>query len=192
MSERPRRRRPPAKPARPAGQGEGAEQAKQAKQAEETVLGIIPEGPRDTRLDAATVPGLQPPSPPARGEGLSLPADAWLAARKSGGLLFRSREVVVYRDGRVTSTTVGGWPPVETRTRKLAAPQLAALRGALERVDFDRLPAAPGRQSPDAHAYEIVARGGGATRAVEVFEGSIPRALAPLIEQLNRLFTATD
>jgi hypothetical protein len=43
-----------------------------------------------------------------------------------------------------------------------------------------------GRQNPDSHAYEIAARVDRRVMRTEVFDGSIPPALAGLIRELNR------
>ena len=197
MREPPEHQRPRAKPARPARSSHGADED------EEPVLASIPEGPHDTRLEGDATPiGLaydarpmsKPPArnpaaqPSEREEALALPEGAWLAMRKSGGLLFSSREVVVYGDGRVTGSAIGGGRPErDAPPRRLGAAQLAALRRAVEQVNFARLPAAVGHQGRDAFIYELIARSGRATHAVEVFEGAIPEQLAPLVEQLNRL-----
>lgn len=139
----------------------------------------------------------QPETPVAGGppettdEDLTLPPGAWLALRRSGGLLFSSREVVVYPDGRVDSATVGGGRPAGVgQPRMLTAPQLAALRRAVAGIDFGRLLPSSRRQPPDTYAYELVVREGRTTHAVEVFDGAIPEALAPLIRQLGRLLAA--
>lgn len=170
------------------------EQRPRAEPGEAAALGIAPEGPRDSRLDAEAAPASAVGEPPpGSDEELALPEGAWIAMRKSGGLLFSSREVVVYRDGRVTSTAIGGGRPARAGSpRRLTEGQLAALRRTVGQIDFDRLPAHSGRQGPDAYAYEIVARTGRASRALEVFDGSIPQPLAPLIQQLNQLLAVED
>ncbi len=196
MKEPPRRQRPGTKPPQPTRPDEGADEVEGA------VLASILEGPRDTRLEGyAHAPGTagdaRPMSksraqnpvaqPSEREAALALPEGAWLAMRKSGGLLFSSREVVVYEDGRVTGSAIGGGRPErDAPPRRLGAAQLAALRRAVEQIDFGRLPR-EGRQGRDAFVYEIAARRGRATHAVEVFEGAIPEQFASLIEQLSRL-----
>ncbi len=178
MKGPPQRQRPGTEPPRPTRPAEGAGEAdavpverKAAWQAASRQL--------------ASDPAAQPSG---REEALALPEGAWLAMRKSGGLLFSSREVVVYEDGRVIGSAIGGGRPERDATpRRLAAAQLAALRRAVEQIDFGRLPAVAGHQGRDAFVYELVARSGRATHAVEVFEGAIPEQLAPLVEQLNRL-----
>ena len=197
MKEPPRRQRPGTKPPQPTRPTEGAGEAQGA------VLASIPEGSHDTRLEGNASPiGIaddarpmsKPPArnpaalPPGREEVLALPQGAWLAMRKSGGLLFSSREVAVYEDGRVTGSAIGGGRlERDSPPRRLAPAQLAALRRAVEQIDFGRLPAVAGRQGRDAFVYELVARSGRTTHAVEVFEGAIPEQVAPLVEQLNRL-----
>ena len=162
------------------------EPRRRAQPAEGRVPGAIPEGPHDTRLEAGGPPR-------EREHACGLPQGAWLAVRKSGGLLFSSREVAVYPDGRVTATAIGGGGPAHAAApRRLTEAQLAALRRALEGIDFGRLPAPAGRQRPDAYAYEIVVRSGRAAHAVEVFDGSIPQPLAPLIRQFNHLLSRED
>jgi len=101
----------------------------------------------------------------------------------SGGFKFRSRDVIVYRNGRVIYNDAAG----AATTRKLTDTQIAELRRALEQVDFSQLPASAGRHNPDAFAYEIVARPVRRAYAIEVFQGSIPESLAALIRQLNEL-----
>ena len=194
MKEPPQQPRPGPKPSGAAGG---------VNEAEGVMPASIPEGPRDARPgnhtrpagdagDVRTVPVRPTTSPetrsPGHDEAPALPEGAWLAMRKSGGLLFSSREVVVYEDGRVVGSAIGGGRSRrDARPRRLAEPQLAALRRAVEQCDFARTPAAAGRQGGDAFVYEIAVRDGRATHAVEVFEGSIPETLVPLIEQLNRL-----
>jgi hypothetical protein len=186
MKEPPQHRRARAESARQGGDTDAAE-------------GSVPasgsEGARDARpgRGGAPAPDSAPPAPDAAAdpvggeEALALPDGAWLAMRKSGGLLFSSREVVVYGDGRVTGSAIGGGRPQrDAPPRRLPPAQLAALHRAVEQIDFDRLPAAGG-QSRDAFVYELVARRGQTTYAADVFEGAIPEQLAPLIEQLNRL-----
>ena len=74
----------------------------------------------------------------------------------------------------------------------LSEAELAELRRALEHAGFGRLPASSGRQNPDAFAYEIVARPARRAYAVEVFQGSIPEPLKPLIELLGRFTWANE
>jgi hypothetical protein len=131
--------------------------------------------------------------PPGDEERLLLPRGAWIAMRMSGGFKFSSREIVVYRDGRVTDTSSGIGKRTGTRaTRKLTDAQLAELGRLLEQANIAELPAVVGRQNPDAFAYEIAARIGRRIKTVEVFEGSIPESLAPLIRQLRQLISPDE
>jgi hypothetical protein len=124
---------------------------------------------------------------PAGDERLALPRGGLVAMRKSGGMRFSTREIVVYRSGKLTyrQSGVGSAPIAQTRHLPLA--QLVELHHALNQSDLARLPAPIGRQSGDTFAYEIVARVGRAVKAVEVFEGSVPASLAPLIRELRGL-----
>jgi hypothetical protein len=142
------------------------------------VLGTLSDAPRDSGLK------VNPPAPEdTPDDTLRLPRGALVALRRSGGFKFRSRLVVVYRDGRVNYDDGENGP----RTIwTLSDAELAELRHALDQAEWAKLPAA-GRQNPDAFAYEIVARPARRVYSAEVFQGSIPVSLAPLIQQLNRL-----
>jgi hypothetical protein len=63
---------------------------------------------------------------------------------------------------------------------------MAELYRALDSIDFSQITSTTGRQNPDAFAYEIAVRTGRATRRVEVFDGSIPEPLVPLIRLLRQ------
>jgi hypothetical protein len=148
----------------------------------------IPGGPRDAELNAGPPPSATSHRKPAlpADDKLTLPRGALVAMRKSGGFRFSSRTIVVYRDGRAIyeiSTPAAEAPGLW----RLTDEQLVELYGALEQANFPRLPAATGRHNPDAFAYEIVARVRRRLYAAEVFDGSIPPSLAPLIRQLGQL-----
>ena len=141
------------------------------------ILGKLPGGSYDTGLKVN-----QPPaSESAPADTLRLPRGALVALRRSGGFKFRSREVVVYRDGRVNYDDGESGPRT---VWTLGDAEMAELRGALDQAGFAQLPAA-GRQNPDAFAYEIVARPARRVYSAEAFQGSIPASLMPLIKQLN-------
>jgi hypothetical protein len=155
------------------------------------VLSELPKGPYDSGLkvnrppDAPNqpLPALINPLEAVQSDRLALPRGALVAMRRSGGFKFRSREVVVYRDGRVN------YDEGEERPHTvwiLGDSEMAELRRALDQAGFAKLPASAGRHNPDAFAYEIVARPARRAYAVEVFQGSIPDSLKPLIQQLNR------
>jgi hypothetical protein len=156
------------------------------------VLGRLSDEPYDSGLK-----GDQPPAPPrvpvnpledSPADTLGLPRGALVAMRRSGGFKFRSREVVVYRDGRVNYDDGESGPRT---VWTLSDAEMSELRRVLDQASFAQLPAA-GRQNPDAFAYEIVARPARRVYSVEAFQGSIPASLAPLIEQLNRFVWAAE
>jgi hypothetical protein len=128
-----------------------------------------------------------PPAPPPV-EPLQLPLGAFIAYRMTGGSKSSAHEIVVYPDGRVSF----GGPDVSKQVyaraaRKLNDGQIARLRKLLDQVGFFRIPTAQGNPAPDALAHAIVARIGSRANHVEVFDGSIPDALAPLLQQLSAL-----
>ena len=137
----------------------------------------------------------QPPEAPrepsagsAKREPLQLPKGALIAFRKSGGAPGSTREIVLYPDGRVSF----GGPDVAKEMyahvpRKMNDAQIARLRKTLDHANFLRMQSAEGIPPPDAFAYEIVARAGNRVNSVAVFDGSIPDALIPLIQQLGAL-----
>ena len=172
----------------------------------DTVLGQIGAGQHDSELN---VPTPRTPTSHRKGAGqpptartptgqtappdtdqLTLPRGGLVAMRESGGLRFRSREIVVYRSGKLVHRQLapGGAQPAG-HTRQAALPELVELHHLLKQIDFAQLPAT-GRQNPDAFAYEIVARVGRKVQSIEVFQGSIPASLAPLINELRRLMPA--
>jgi hypothetical protein len=154
-----------------------------------------PEEAGDIQSPAAAPQAARRKPPPAsasqEGDALALPAGALVALRKSGGLVFRSREIVVYDDGRVETSTIGGGRSASAGTgQTLSRAELDALRRAVGRVGLDQLPTTVGQQRPDAFVYEITALVDGRPRAVEVMDGQIPPSVAPLIRQLNALLAS--
>ena len=151
------------------------------------ILGELSDEPYDSglKVNQPSKPALvdPPPTPEsAEADTLRLPRGALVALRRSGGFKFRSREVVVYRDGRVNYDDDESGPHT---VWTLSDAELAELRRALDQANFAKLPAT-GRQNPDAFAYEIVARPARRVYSAEAFQGSIPASLAPLIQLLNR------
>ena len=134
----------------------------------------------DTAIEVTDTPG----APPVEDDTLRLPRGGLVALRRSGGLRFTTRTVVVYHDGRVATD---GAPPTRRATRCLSEAEMAEVWTALAASDLRRLPPVQGRQGADAYAYEIVARLGGRTYAAEVYDGGIPASLAQLIALLLRL-----
>ncbi len=152
----------------------------------------ISEGQFDTdspTVGAADSPhGTGTPTSDADADKLQLPGGGLVAMRKSGGLRFTSREVIVYADGRVA--TDGGPAPTSTQpasTRRLSDKDLVELHQALKGANLHELPHTSGQQNPDAFAYEITARIGAGGYSLEVFDGSIPKQLAPLVALLTKL-----
>ena len=136
----------------------------------------------------AAVSPSAPPPPPEKIEkrALFLPKGALIAFRKSGPS--GAMEFFLYPDGRVSFNV----PDVSKKAyahpaRKLNDAQINRLRHLLDQVNFYRAPATQGEPSTDGIAYEISARGGIKSNAIELFDGSIPDALKPLVEQLNAL-----
>jgi hypothetical protein len=138
-------------------------------------LGDLGAGEYDTELSQ--------PAPEGAGEPLELPPGALLAFRKSGGLRFSSREIVVYRDGWVVSTDEETYG----RTRHLRAGELDRLAHQALRAGLARRSPAGAAQPPDGYAYEVAARVGRRLRRAEAMTGAIPAELAPLIRALEAL-----
>lgn len=123
----------------------------------------------------------------AGGDEMARPRGALVAMRKSGGIRFTWRLLVVHQDGRLIYKSNELGAPEKARViGALDAEQKAALETALAATDFGAR-AYGARQNPDAFAYEIIARVGDKNHFVEAFQGSIPAALQPLITQLNAL-----
>lgn len=120
-------------------------------------------------------------------EPLRLPRGAFIALRKSGGLQFTTRELVVYPDGRI-AYDVRGVPQKEyTRLRRaMNDGQVLSLRKLLDQANFWKVETT-GQQNPDAFAYEIAARIGLRANQVTVFDGSIPESFKPILERLTKL-----
>ncbi|MBI3913156.1 MAG: hypothetical protein HY327_03000 [Chloroflexi bacterium] len=142
--------------------------------------------PEPNNIEAASPSA--PPPPPAKTakHALFLPKGALIAFRKSGPA--GAIEFFLYPDGRISFNV----PDVSKKAyahpaRKLNDAQINRLRHLLDQVNFYRAPATQGNASADGVAYEISARGGSKSNAIELFDGSIPDALKPLVEQLNAL-----
>lgn len=123
---------------------------------------------------------LRQPAPAA--DDLSLPRGALLAFRKSGGLRFRSRTIIVFRSGWVLQSSCA-----EDVLRHLGDDALAKLARLALRSGLSRQRPAGTRHAPDGHTYEIAARIGRHVRRAEALDGSIPADLAALIRALSRL-----
>jgi len=158
-------------------------------------LASIPKGAADHDLQAnapAAADRHQQGAPPNDAK-LRRPRGALVAMRKSGGIRFTWRLVVVRGDGRVIykSNEIGA-PRTARAIGQLEAAQLADLQALITQTDFAAASPGAARQNPDAFAYELIARVGRKNVFAEAFEGSIPEALKPLIQRLNRLLPAPD
>jgi hypothetical protein len=115
---------------------------------------------------------------------LTLPKGALIAMRVSGGSQSRTREVVIYPDGRLSYSATAA--RTGTRgSRQVNDAQIAQIRRTLEKINFFRMTSVPGEPGGDALAYEIAARVGTRTHDVKCLTGNIPAALNPLIQQLD-------
>lgn len=149
----------------------------------------------ETPPSQASEPETEPPGTPAefgiepdiKPEPFRLPRSAFVGLRKSGGLAFTSSEVVVYPDGRVAYDARGVPQKEYTRLRRvLNDGQVISLRKLLDQTNFWQS-SGGGTQNPDGYAYEIAARLGQRSNEIEVFDGSLPESLQPLIERLSKL-----
>lgn len=133
------------------------------------------------------VPSVLTAEPPPETEPLKLARGAFIALRKSGGMNFSTREVVVYPDGRVAHDARGVPQKEYNRLRRaLNDGQMLSLRKLLDHSNFWRAEGG-GEHNPDAFAYEIVARLGQRSNEITLFDGSIPENLKPLVERLVKL-----
>lgn len=131
--------------------------------------------------------GVIEPDKVEKPEPLRLPKGAFLALRKSGGLKFSSRAVIIYPDGRIAYDERGVPQKEYNRLRRAFNDgQMLSLRKLLDQINFWKMESA-GQQNPDAFAYEIAARLGHRANEVEVFDGSVPDNLKPLLERLTPL-----
>jgi hypothetical protein len=151
-----------------------------------TVLGSLGGEAADTQLsEAPATPARAPIEKMLEDDALALPKGALVAMRKSGGLRFTSRTVVVHRDGQVTQRSSerrrNTRPPA-----RLSKEQLSALKRTVAKSMNAATPKSLGQQNPDAYAYEIVARVGRHLVRAEVFDGSIPTPMQDLVRTLNK------
>lgn len=116
---------------------------------------------------------------------LLLPRDAFVAFRQSGGFRFNTREVIVYRDGRVTWRREGKFEAGQGE-RQLTSEESADLRDMIEQSGFFELPTPIGRPTPDGYAYELSAQAADRAAAIEFFSGSIPANVQALVTRLQQ------
>jgi hypothetical protein len=141
-------------------------------------LGHLSSGPRNAGWQAGD-------------DRLKLPRGAYIAFRQSGGLRFSTREVIVYKDGRVIARRQGKLGAGEG-SRRITPDEVAELKELIEQSGFLELPHSIGSSSPDGYAYEVIARMDRRTNSVECFDGRIPPELQPLLARLKALATIDD
>lgn len=128
----------------------------------------------------------EPPPPAETLDPFRLPRSAFVGIRKSGGLRFTTREVVVYPDGRIAYDARGVPQKEYTRLRRaLNDGQVIALRKLLDQTNF-WMTQGGGEQNPDAYGYDLAARLGQRSNEITVYDGSVPENLKPLIERLSK------
>jgi len=141
-------------------------------------LGKLSDAPRDDRLNAAD-------------DRLKLPRGAFIAFRQSGGLRFSTREVIVYNDGRVITRHQGKLGAGEA-ARHMTLDEVSDLKALIEQSGLREHPRSIGRPNPDGYAYELIARMGRKSKAIEFFDGSIPSEVQPVLSRLKKLSTTDD
>lgn len=141
-------------------------------------LGGALAGGYDTRLSASRAPE------GADEDRLRLPRNGLIAYRKSGGLRFTSRAIIVYRNGWVMPLD-----GAEGRPRRLGPAALARLEGLILRSELTRVPRNTRSATRDGYSYEIVTRIGRQEYAVELSD-PVPAAQARLVAMLNALLPA--
>lgn len=147
--------------------------------ADDDKLGQISSGPRDTKLK---------PSPE---QPVVLPRGAVIALQQSGGLRFSTRAVLVYRDGRVFFRQQGKLGSREG-SRRITPAEVGEIDELIKQSGLFELPPSIGRPSPDGYAYELIVRVGRKSKVSELFDGSIPAEVRPLLARLKRLMVMDD
>ena len=121
------------------------------------------------------------PTPTPDDEALALPHAALVAFRKSGGMRFSSRGVLVSRTGWVEPLegTAG-------RKRRITDEALSTLERLLLQSGLTRVSHRKRKATPDGYSYEIAARVGGKLRQVTL-DDPVPEAQERLVRVLQRL-----
>ncbi len=141
--------------------------------------------PKQEPSESKTTAASAPPEKMAS-RVLELPKGAMIAFRKTSG--GNALEFYLYPDGRISFNTPDFSKEAYAHpSRKLNDAQINHLRHLLDQTNFYRAASAQGKPSGDGFAYEISARVGNKSNAIELFEESIPDALKPLVEELNAL-----
>ena len=148
---------------------------------------LTPPTPAASHRKGEPSSGAADTTPPPDDEALALPSTAIAALRKSGGLRFSSREVVVFRDGRVSYRALAPDPPSRRRSiRRLNDAEMGELRRLIRVCPFP--PRSPARPSPDAFIAEVTTRAGSAVRRAELTPGTTLATEAALVDFLTKLF----
>ncbi|MGQ9927261.1 MAG: hypothetical protein ACUVS4_10360 [Chloroflexaceae bacterium] len=116
---------------------------------------------------------------------LRLPRNGLIAYRKSGGLRFTSRGIIIYRSGWVMPLDGAAGRP-----RRLGPAALARLEGLILRSELMRTPQRTPGATRDGYSYEILTRIGKRECAIELND-PVPAAQARLVRTLNNLLPAT-
>ncbi|MFG2039304.1 hypothetical protein [Dactylosporangium sp. NPDC048998] len=117
------------------------------------------------------------PSSSANTGGNATAVDALIAFSRTGGLAGVSDSLIVGPDGSYTIQTRQG-----TRTGKLSADELSALKAALASTDFNKMPTVNDNGAvADGYTYTITYSG----RQITAKDGAIPPALQPVISALG-------
>jgi len=128
------------------------------------------------------------PTAPAKTEthALELPNGAMIAFRKTSG--GNVTEFFLYPTGRISFNVPDHAKEMYAHpSRTLNDAQINHLRHLLDQANFYRAASAQGKPSSDKTAYEISARVHDKANAIELFDGNIPVALKPLVEELSAL-----
>ena len=149
---------------------------------------VTPTGAASHRKGAPTSDAAEMP-PPSDDDTLVLPSTAIAALRKSGGLRFSSREVVVFRDGRVSYRALAPQPEPRRRSvRILSSAEMGELRRLIRACLLQPRP--PARSSPDAFVSEVATRSGRTVRQAELTPVAMDASEAALADFLTKLFPA--
>ncbi|GAB4428101.1 MAG: hypothetical protein OHK0015_10700 [Chloroflexi bacterium OHK40] len=126
----------------------------------------------------------EPDAGQANAEQLALPRGGLVAFRKSGGLRFSSRGIVVRRSGWVEP--LEGTPG---RRRHMTDEALRVLERLLLQSGLTRVSHRKRQATPDGYSYEITARVGGRLCQVTL-DDPVPAEQERLVRVLNRLLPA--
>lgn len=117
-----------------------------------------------------------------------LPKGAWLQLVISGGMVFRTTELIVFSDQRLTyrssPTAVTGQTLM---VRQLLDAQFEELQQLASQIDFAERTPGTGRQSPDTIVYELAIRINRRTQSAEVSRWRMPEPFANLVHRLAEL-----